>query len=165
MNDKTLDSPKSVMLVLHAAVIVEAETWQLDATSQDDLKYLREMTSVTANTLQGPEKTWTIDQDEKTEWLLDYRQRLSTHLIAGVPPDAISKRMDRTMASFKVWGYNKHYAGYENQFRVRFCKMAGSGTFAEVPADIWQSAPIQREAANYMTFTDYHEAELKRCGM
>ena len=34
MNNRFLDSPKSVMLVLYAALIVESELWPLDAVSR-----------------------------------------------------------------------------------------------------------------------------------
>lgn len=162
MNNRFLDSPKSVMLVLYAALIVESELWPLDAVSKGDFKYLCEMKSVKR---AGSDETWEIEQNEKDLWLLDYRARLDRYSSSVVMRDVLSKRMDRTMFSFRLWGYNKDYAGYENQFRVRICSMVGSGKFNEVSDTTWLSDPVQREAANYMAYTDYYEAELKRCGM
>ena len=167
---RPLESAKTAILVLHSALTVESEYWPLGETESTDLETLRGMKSITSKSLAGEDQSWTLGQDEKDEWLKDYRSRLAFHLAVGVTRELLSARMRRVMFAFKMFGFNEYYAGYEGHFRSRFCNSVGPGSlddgqFSRVADGIWNDATTQREAANYMTYTDYHDAELQRCGI
>ena len=163
--DRPLENAKCEMLVWLAALTVEQERWGLDETDAQSLAYLRDATSVACKNIDGNDASWDIASLEKDEWLSDYRLRLGAHRQAGVAKADIGRRMDRITWAFRLWGYNPYYAGYEDHFRRRLGRLLGTGTFEDVDNLLWNEGRIQTEAATYMAYTDYCEAELRRRGL
>ena len=153
------------MLVWLAALTVEQERWGLEGADAESLAYLRDATSMTCKDIDGSEASWDIASSEKGNWLSDYRLRLGAHRQAGVAKADIGRRMDRVIWAFKLWGHNPYYAGYEGHFRGRLCRLLGSNALESVDDLLWNEGQIQTEAATYMAYTDYYEAELRRRGV
>ena len=164
-DDRPLENAKCEMLVWLAALTVERERWGLEGADAESFAYLRDATSVTCKDIDGSDASWDLAASEKGDWLSDYRLRLGAHRQAGVARADIGRRMDRIIWTFKLWGHNPYYAGYEGHFRRRLCRLLGTGTFESVDDLLWNEGQIQTEAATYMAYTDYYEAELRRRGV
>jgi hypothetical protein len=162
---RPLEDTKCEMLVWLAALTVEQERWGLDEMDAESFAYLRDATSVACKNIDGSDESWDIASVEKDDWLSDYRLRLGAHREAGVAKAEIGRRMDRVTWAFKLWGYNPHYAGYEDHFRRRLCRLLDTGKFEDVDDLLWNEERIQTEAATYMAYTDYYDTELRRRGV
>lgn len=176
LHPRPLNSAKEAMLACFAHLTVEQERWGLDATDVDSLRCLQEMKSITWKDISGEEITRDILATEKEEWLRDFRERIAAHLRAGVTRADLGRRMDRIYSFFTVWGYNKHYAGFEAFLRDRLYKLMRLEEFVTPPLgmpgwrqrfdgvadDMWNDQKIQMETAVYMAYTDYHEHMARR---
>src|SRR5262245_17216123 len=163
--DRPLENTKCEMLVWLAALTVEQERWGLEGPDAESFAYLRDATSVTFKDIDGSDASWDIASSEKGDWLSDYRLRLDAHRQVGVAKADIGRRMDRVILTFKLWGYNPYYARYEGHFRQRLCRLLGAVMLESVDDPLWNEGQIQTEAATYMAYTDYYEAELRRRGV
>ena len=80
-------------------------------------------------------------------------------------PQHLTIALDRIVWAFELWGHNPYYARYEDHVRRRLGRLLEAGTFEDVDDLLWNERRIQTEAATYMAYTDYCEAELRRRGV
>ncbi len=97
--DLALDSAKAVMLVIHAALVIEDKRGLADKLDKESLHTLREMKEVKSG---STDEVFQITDQEKERWLTDYLGKISAYRCPPVGQIAVHERMQKIIASFKL---------------------------------------------------------------